>query len=220
MENLNTIEIQEKTKKENYIYIDDLKGLLFLVRYNALEIHTWNSRAPQVKVPDEMIFDLDPAEDVSSTNVIDAAFELKEILQRLGLESFPKLTGGKGVHLHLPLAPLYSSEEIYQLSKSIAFILEEEMPEKYTTNMRLKERGGKIFVDYLRNSFGASYICPYSLRKKDAASLAVPTTWKELRKHDLADPVTLKSFCKQLKRYKHPWPGYWEKAQKVDLFEK
>lgn len=219
MKNLKPVEVTHKGKTEEYFSVEDLKGLIRLVRYNTLEIHTWNARAGSERVPDEVIFDLDPSEGLSSKKVLDGAFELKETLQMLGLESYPKITGGKGVHLHVPLAPEHTTEQVYQFAKSIAYILEQEAPTRYTSNSRFSERVGKIFVDYLRNSFGATYICPFSTRAKEGAPLSLPISWKELKGHDLNDPITLRRFLKlKSGTYRHPWQGYWENLQLIDVF--
>lgn len=218
MKSLVPVQVEEKGKRQSYFTIVRLEGLISLVRYNALEIHTWNARASRPTLPDEMVFDLDPGKDISNRRIIDAALELKELLAKIGLESFAKFTGKKGLHIHVPIRPSFSGEKVYQLAKSIAYLMEEENPQSYTANSRLENRGGKIFIDYLRNSFGATYICPFSTRKNEAATIAAPLSWKEVKDFDFEAPPTIASMEKALAdNYRHPWKNYWDLSQTIKI---
>lgn len=214
MKNLVPIQV----KNQNNFTVYDLKGLIYLVRYNALEIHTWNCSKENDFAPKEIVFDLDPAVSLSSQMVIEAAFEIREILKRLELDSFPKVTGGKGIHLHVPLSAAYSQLQVYEISKSISLLIEEQRPQLYTTTSRLKDRKSKIFIDYLRNNFGSSYICPFSTRANESATVAFPVSWQELNKYDLKDPLTLMKLISKAP-VKHPWRDYWGLDQRIKIYK-
>ncbi|MCO4755476.1 MAG: DNA ligase D [Bacteriovoracaceae bacterium] len=215
MKNLKPIE----QDSEHFFTIYGLESLIYLIRYNALEIHSRNSPANSLNTPNELIFDLDPDVKITSSTTIDAAFEFKEILEAIGLKSFCKVTGGKGIHIHVPLSPIKSTEEIYNFSKSFALVMEENNPKLYTTNVRLKNRESKIYIDYLRNNRGASYICPFSTRAKNYAPLALPVSWKDLKAFDLQDPITLGEFLKTIHKFKTPWQDYWDSSQTIDALD-
>ncbi|MBC76626.1 MAG: DNA ligase D [Halobacteriovoraceae bacterium] len=213
MKNLSEVHVKDQV----FFTVNNLKGLMHLVRYNALEIHTWNCSAQNNFSPKEIVFDLDPDEKLEASKIIEAAFEIRNILAKLNLLSFPKVTGGKGVHIHVPIAPIYPQDKVYNFSKSVSLLLEEQNPKLYTTNIRKSERGSKIFIDYLRNNFGASYIGPYSTRVTPYANLCLPVSWKTLRSYDLRDPITLNAFLAKTPRV-HPWENYWSLGQEIEVF--
>ena len=218
MKGLVPVEVQEKGKRQSYFTIERLEGLISLARYNALEIHTWNARAIRPTLPDEMIFDLDPGKNISNNRIIEAALELQDLLAKIGLESFAKFTGKKGLHIHVPLRPSFSGEKIYQLAKSIAYLMEEQNPQSYTANARLERRAEKIFIDYLRNSFGATYICPFSTRKTEEATIAAPLSWKQVKDFDFGAAPTIESMERALAgNYRHPWKDYWDLNQTIKI---
>ena len=164
----------------DYMQITDMPGLVGLAQFGPLEIHTWGSRADNPEKPDLAVFDLDPDVGLAWEKVALAAFELRRRLDDLGLTSFLKTTGGKGLHVVVPVERRLGWEEFKQFTQQVVEQLEHDQPENFTTNMAKKARKGKIFLDYLRNGRNATFIAPYSPRARPGAPVAVPITWDEL----------------------------------------
>ncbi|MCC2679150.1 MAG: ligD [Pseudobdellovibrio sp.] len=201
--------------------VDSEEGLLQLIQWGALELHTWQAHQKSVMYPDQLVFDLDPDEGLSWAKVREAAFRLKDLLKRLKLESFIKTTGGKGLHIHVPIAPLYTWDQIKNFCKSVTIQLSSEYPDDYTTNILKKNRKGRIFLDYLRNGFGATAIAPFSVRAKEKPTVAVPITWDELKKIKGPDQFDIHSTLRRLaKQKKDPWAGYEKLKQKILILKK
>jgi bifunctional non-homologous end joining protein LigD len=215
-----TFAIKEGDGEGIYLSIDSVEGLLELVQLNAFEIHAWNCHRDHYLWPDQIVMDFDPGPEVQWSRVIEGAFELKELLEDLNLQSFVKLTGGKGVHIHIPIAPQYSWTQVKSFSHTLALELVSRHPESYTANMSKKMRKNKIFVDYLRNGFGATAVIPYSLRARSISSVALPLEWNELK--NIKDPqeMTLKKVLTRLKKRKiDPWKGMLGLDQEIDILK-
>jgi bifunctional non-homologous end joining protein LigD len=178
---LGRIEIQEKKGPGECLYVRNINGLVALAQISALEIHLCGSLRDKVDRPDRMIFDLDPDPQVTWPRVVEAAIRVRDLLAGRNLQSFVKTTGGKGLHVVVPLSPRRRDwDEIKAFSKQIAEDLAAQEPNAYTTNMLKAARNGKIFIDYLRNDAGATAIAPYSTRSKPNATVAMPVEWKDL----------------------------------------
>lgn len=217
---LEPVDIKEKTETRQYVTAQSADSLTALVQMGAFEIHSWNCRKDDVEHPDQIVMDFDPGPGVSWKQVVAAAFDLKEILDHLKLKSYVKLSGGKGVHVHVPFAPLYSWEQIKNLSHSLARQMEEQDPEKYTSKIMKSHRGKKIFVDYLRNGRGATAVVPYSLRARPISAVAMPVEWKDLEKLKGADVFPLQKALEHIKRRKKdPWLGMHKNKQKIGILK-
>src|SRR5438105_4272840 len=204
--NLRQIRIREKSKTEPYVIVDDVSGLISLAQIGALEIHAWGSRADKLENPDRLIFDLDPAEDVAWSAVVQSARQVRKFLEDLGLESFVKTTGGKGLHLVVPIDRRHDWDEAKAFCKSVADLIVRADPNRYTANMSKAARPGKVFVDYLRNGRGATAIVPYSTRAKTGAPVSTPLSWDELSPRVRSDHFTLRTLAKRLASLKRdPW---------------
>jgi len=168
-------------KKYEYFYIENEKGLLEVVQMGAIELHPWGAPVDAIDYPDRMIFDLDPAPDVPFEALKLAAEDLRQRLQHKGLESVLKCTGGKGLHVTVPLA----GKDKWPVVKSFAASLAEEMvaatPQAYVATMSKAKRTGKIFIDYFRNNYTATAIADYAVRARPGAPVALPLDWKELK---------------------------------------
>ncbi|MFL5785359.1 MAG: non-homologous end-joining DNA ligase [Bacteriovoracaceae bacterium] len=192
-------------------------GIQSCVDLGTIEFHLWGTTIPHLETPDRMIFDLDAGEGVPLSAIHDCAEQLRERLLEIDLESFVMTSGGKGYHIHVPIAPLYSWDEVKGVALTIARSLEEDHPSLYTTSMSPAKRKKKIFIDFLRNTRGHTAIAPYSVRAKERATLAVPVSWKELRKTS-PDEFTMADAEKILRR-KDPWAGIRKLKQKISLLE-
>jgi bifunctional non-homologous end joining protein LigD len=167
-------------EKEEYFYIENPSGLLSEAQMGTLEFHTWGSRADDLEKPDLMVFDLDPDEGMDLEKVRQGVKDVKALLDQLSLVSFLKTSGGKGYHVVVPLKPSVGWEPFYDFARHIAEILEQKWPDRYTSNVRKKQRENRIFIDWIRNGRGATSIAPYSIRARQGAPVSMPIAWKEL----------------------------------------
>ncbi|HYE00331.1 MAG TPA: DNA ligase D, partial [Alphaproteobacteria bacterium] len=163
-----------------HLVVEDVIGLVGLVQIGVLEVHPWGSRAEDAEHPDRMVFDLDPAPDVPWERVREAALMVRDRLDGLGLRSFCKTTGGKGLHVVVPLRPERPWPDLHAFAKAFAARLEAEAPDRFLDTAAKGERGGRIYLDWLRNERGASAVAPYSTRAKPGAPVATPLAWDEV----------------------------------------
>ncbi|WP_375206673.1 DNA ligase D [Hyphococcus sp.] len=216
-EALKSVEIKEKDgKNAHYLMIDNVKGLIAAAQIGALELHIWGARADRIERPERVVFDLDPDEGVSFDGVKDAALELRDVLKAAGLQSFPLLTGGKGVHVIAPIERRRDWPDVKTFAKGLAQKLADASPKRYIATASKSARKGKIFIDWLRNERGATAIAPYSLRARPGAPVATPVSWRELSKVDAANAYTLDNISARLAHLKSdPWKGYDNVRQSV-----
>jgi bifunctional non-homologous end joining protein LigD len=201
---------------EEYMYLINKNGLLGLVQMGVLEIHPWGSTIEDLENPDIIIFDLDPAPELSWGHVVEAARHVRDYLQELQLTSFVKTTGGKGLHVVVPVKPEHNWEIIKNFSQLFAEFVQNQHPDKYVTNMAKKKRTGKIFLDYLRNQRNATAVAPYSTRARIHAPVAVPVHWDELTKDYKDTYYTIKTLPARLKKLaKDPWQQFFTIKQKI-----
>ena len=196
-----------KDKKDDYYYIVNEKGLLNEANMNSIEFHVWGSNVKKIDSPDIMVFDLDPDELLNIDKVRGGVKDLKKILDELKLKSYLKTSGGKGYHVVVPIKAKISWERFRSIAKNIAKLMENKWPDKYTSNMRMEKRKGKIFIDWVRNTKGATSIVPYSLRARKNAPISIPIKWSELDKIK-PNEITIKEAVKRLKR-KDPWDDFF-----------
>ncbi len=168
-------------RTEPYLYVEDAAGLLACVQMGTIEFHGWGSRVDDIERPDRLVIDLDPDEAVSFEAVKLAAKLVRDRLKSRGLDSAPMLTGGKGVHVVVPLKPKAEWPAVKAWARAFAESLEAEAPDAFVANMSKAKRKGRIFVDWLRNQRGATAVLPFSVRAREGAGVAVPLTWAQLR---------------------------------------
>jgi bifunctional non-homologous end joining protein LigD len=212
------IPIREKSGKDDYLYIRDERGLVAAVQMGVLELHIWGCRVDEVEQPDRMVFDFDPDEDLPFAAVRDGASEMRDRLKDLGLESFPMVTGGKGIHVVVPFRRGHDWDAHRDFSEALARVMAADSPDRYVANMSKKKRQGKIFVDYLRNTRGATAISPFSTRSRKGAFVSVPVSWPQLSKMKDADPVAVGEVKRFVGR-SDPWPGYFKVRQTLPKFK-
>jgi bifunctional non-homologous end joining protein LigD len=211
--------VKYKDKTGHALIVENPEDIVQLIQGGVIEIHGWGARFSHIKNPDLIVFDLDPESEKLWPRVVETAHEVRDMLKKLKLESFVKVTGGKGVHVQLPIEPLYNWEQIKQFSKSLMDVLVERNPKEYTTNMSKAQRHGRIFLDYLRNGYGATSIVPYCLRARTMPSVAMPIGWKELKPSLSPDQFQLPEVLKQLRRRKNPWANYFDLSQRIAVLE-
>lgn len=193
----------------DYVYVTQASELIWLVQFGALEFHPWGSRVDQLEKPDTLIFDLDPGPGVSWRTISTTAQALRERLDDLGLASFLKATGGKGLHLVAPIEPEWPWHDIKDFAHGIARAHVRDAPQTTTTNMAKTKRKGKVFLDYLRNGRGNTGIASYSLRAREGAPVSVPLRWDELSSGASSNRYTLHNVRRRLSALKaDPWQDY------------
>lgn len=210
--------VKEARKTEEYMAVNDLPGMVALAQLGVLEIHTWVCHLDAVERPDQFVFDIDPDEALPWDQVVDAALAVRARLADIGLTSFVKTTGGKGLHVVAPIARRLDWEQHKNVARAVAESLEKEHPKRYLTNMRKSLRKGKIFLDYLRNGRGATAIAPYSTRARAGATVATPLTWDELTRGVVPRDFTIYSVTTRLsKQVRDPWADYARaEKQRID----
>ncbi|HVB15596.1 MAG TPA: DNA ligase D [Stellaceae bacterium] len=177
---LGRIDIADKSEAGTYLFVKDLAGLVALVQMGVLEIHPWGSNVAKLETPDRITFDFDPDEGLPWEHVTAAAIDMREALLGIGLESFVKTTGGKGLHVVAPVTPKLGWDQIKEFSRWVAERFVAAHPDRFTANMAKRARRGRIFIDYLRNGRGATAIGAYSPRAREGAPVATPLFWDEV----------------------------------------
>lgn len=213
-DNVRRIQVPVSGFSDDYMVVDDVAALISLVQMGVLEIHTWGAREGHLEQPDRIIFDLDPDENLPWTTVVESAQLVRALLQALGLESFVKTTGGKGIHVEIPIVPEHDWATIKAFSKAAAQYLEKQLPDRFTATMSKEKRKGKVFIDYLRNAPGATAIAAYSSRAKPEATVAVPISWDELNMGVRSDSFTVRNVPDRLAHLSQdPWQDYEQRRQ-------
>jgi bifunctional non-homologous end joining protein LigD len=216
--NVRAVPIREKDGgTADYFYVDDIEGVIDLVQMGVVELHPWGAHVDDVEHPDRLIFDLDPGEGVEWKALIAAARDIRVRLSAMGLESFVRLSGGKGLHVVLPIRPGVDWTQAKAFCETFADAMVEQAPDRYVATASKATRGGVIFLDWLRNSRGATSVTSWSLRARPQAGVAVPLAWSELGRtrsgHDYPLPRALRR-ARTLRR--DPWDG-WAKATRQKL---
>ena len=210
------VEILEEHGVSCYMVADSLPAVIGLVQMGVLELHTWGAKRNRLDRPDRIIMDLDPDPTVPWKDVIEAAQLVRTLLNELELACFVKTTGGKGLHVVLPLRPVHTWEEVKAFSKGLADHLERLIPDRFIATMSKHKRKGKIYVDYLRNAKGATAIAAYSTRARAGAPVSVPLAWEELSVDIRSNHFTMDNVVERLSGLKQdPWREYCAVKQKL-----
>lgn len=198
--------ISDSKSGEPYVAIKSAKGMLSLVQLGVIEFHPWNTaKAPYAK-PDRLIFDLDPDTGIDWPSIREAAKVVRDYLESLGLKCWLKTTGGKGLHIVVPVRTAPDWKETKAFCRAVAEKLSADYPGAFTSNPLKAKRTGKIYLDYLRNDNTSTAVSAYSLRRRERATISTPITWKELETLEQPDFYTLDNIGKRLgKAFKDPW---------------
>ncbi|WP_158750043.1 DNA ligase D [Acidobacterium sp. S8] len=206
---------KKEAGSEEYITVSSREGLVALAQMGVMEIHPWGSKNDSLEKPDQIIFDLDPDAEIDWKTLTASALEVRDVLKELGLKSFVKSTGGKGLHVVAPIQPKHEWPDVKDFTHNVALMLEAAHPDRYLTKMTKSARKGRIFLDYLRNDRGSTAVAPYSPRARKGVRVAIPMTWEELRKSNPADFAVV-NFDTWKKRLKHdPWKEILTTRQSV-----
>jgi bifunctional non-homologous end joining protein LigD len=207
--------LEKDGHEEPYLYVDDEDGLLTCVQMGTIEFHGWGARIEDVEKADRLVFDLDPDEGLGFEAVRSAAFHFRDILKQIGLETFPMVTGGKGVHVIAPLTPRAEWSEVKDFAHRLAQAVAEVDPKNFTAALPKVQRKGRIFVDYLRNQRGATAVMPYAVRARPGAPVAVPISWKEMETIDTPAHWHVGDAAELLKRAESKALAGWGRADQV-----
>ena len=209
-----SILLKEKTGSDRYLFVDDPRGVLELVQMNTLEFHPWGSRIDEPEKPDRLVFDLDPAPGIGWGDLVAAAKDVRARVRKHGLESFPRLSGGKGMHVVVPIrrGPLW--DEAKAFCERIADEMAADEPDRYLATASKAAREGRIFIDWLRNARGATSVASFSLRARAGASVAMPVKWEELARIRSPNAFDLAAALKRAKAMRaHPWGDFAKTKQ-------
>lgn len=210
------IDVHEKDGTGVYVAVDDLAGLITLVQLGVLEIHPWGSREDKIEYPDRMIFDFDPGAGVAWERVVDAARDMRARLSEMALESFVRTTGGKGLHIVVPLVRRATWDEVKEFARTLAHDFVRQDPSRYIATASKAKRSGKIYVDYLRNDRGATAVASYSTRARAGAPVATPIRWDELSASLKPESFNVRTLSRRLALLKKdPWQGFFETQQAI-----
>jgi len=206
-------------KDDKIISIDDLDGLIALVQGGALEIHVRGSTIDDLGSADRLVFDLDPGPGLMFADVVEAAREVRARLKRVKLKSFAKTTGGKGLHVVVPIKPV-PWDIAKEFCHAVALSMEKDEPDRYLSTATKARRNNRIFVDYLRNSREATAIAPYSTRARSGAPVAVPVDWSELGSLKAANQYTVQNVMQRMSKLRNdPWAAMGRIKQALPKFK-
>ena len=211
---LRRVKIQEKTKVGEYLVADSIEAVVSLAQMGIVEIHTWNSTMADIERPNRIVWDLDPGPAVTWKQVVKAAGLVRDVLKTLGLTSWVKTTGGRGLHVVVPIKPARDVAECLEFSRNVSEAIARTDPQLYTTTFAKLGRERKILIDYLRNNRTNTSVCAYSPRARPGAMVSMPLDWSDLS----ASPErwTLTTVPRRLKRLRaDPWAEYWTAAQEI-----
>jgi bifunctional non-homologous end joining protein LigD len=202
----------------DYIVCDNLPTLLYLSNIGAIERHPWLSRIRNINRPDYCVFDLDPADGVPFSRICEVALNAKAVLERLGLTAYAKTSGSRGLHLYVPIKPLYSYQEVADFAERVAKLIVKENPEAATVERSLvKRKPGQIYVDHLQNARGKSIVAPYSVRPRAQATVSAPLEWSEIKRKKITpEDFTIKNMLKRIESHGDLFGEVLKNRQKLE----
>lgn len=214
--NVHSVAIRESEGKDEYLYVRDIEGVLDLVQMNTLELHPWGARIDNVEQPDRLVFDLDPAENVSWAQLKAAARDVRDRLSEVKLDSWVRLSGGKGVHVVVPIRRGPDWSQVKAFCSAFAEAMVEQAPLRYIATASKAARKDRVFIDWLRNTRGATSVASWSLRARPGAPVSMPLTWDELSRVRSANAFDLKKAMRRAATLKNdPWDGFTRVRQSL-----
>jgi bifunctional non-homologous end joining protein LigD len=215
---IKTALIKKKNGWVNHVICNTTETLLYLVNQGTITFHTALSRVDKLEFPDRLIFDLDPPNDNFDV-VVEGARTIREILEKkLGMATFPMATGSKGLHVVIPLNCTENFNEVHDFAKKVATYVCYNHPEKYTTAMQKNQRKGRLFLDYMRNSYAHTGVCPFSVRAIEGAPVATPLHWDELDSNTMnARTYTIHNIFQRLEEIENPWKLFEKQRKSINV---
>ncbi len=216
--NVHPVTLRESDGKADYVYVDGIEGVLDLVQMNTLEFHPWGAKRDAPDRPDRLVFDLDPDEGITWSDVKRAAREVRDRLEEAGLHSWVRLSGGKGVHVCVPIVPDSDWDAAKAFSEAFADAMVAQSPLRYVATASKAARKDRIFIDWLRNARGATSVASWSLRARAGAPVAMPLQWDELsRTKSSADFDLARALRRAASLRADPWEGFATTRQKLPV---
>jgi bifunctional non-homologous end joining protein LigD len=212
-DHVRVVKIQELKKIGDYMIVDDRTALLSLAQRNIVEFHTWNAKDGRVEQPDRIVFDLDPGPEVGWREMVAAATLMQRALEKIGLTAWLKTTGGKGLHVVVPIVPKRDWSRCLQFARDLAGTIAASDPSRYTISFPKRDRASKILIDYLRNNRTNTSVAAYSVRARPMATVSVPIDWDELTPRLDPQKWTIRTILKRLKTGRDPWADYFRAKQ-------
>jgi bifunctional non-homologous end joining protein LigD len=209
------MQVHESGGEAIYMGVGSAKALVALVQWGVIEFHPWASRRPRLERPDRIVFDFDPGEGARWKELVEAVQLLRTMLGELDLQGFLKTTGGKGLHVVVPIRQTLDWPQAKAFSKQVATLLAKTFPQRFTTALAKERRRGKIFIDYLRNAEGATAVAPYSVRARKNAPVATPIDWNELAQDVRYDFFNVRNIRDRVGSMTDPWAGFASTRQTV-----
>jgi bifunctional non-homologous end joining protein LigD len=216
-EAVDRVEVPEKSGTATYMAARSAAALVALVQWGVLEMHPWGSRKPRLDRPDRLIFDFDPDDGIPWADVVTAVKLMRTLLGELDLEGFLKTTGGKGLHVVLPIRATLGWDEAKAFTRAVADFMVRTFGDRFTATVSKERRKGKIFIDYLRNAEGATAIAPFAVRARAGAPVAMPIAWEDLERGDVRfDHFSVLNAREHLaKRRRDPWKDFFRTSQSI-----
>lgn len=213
-------ELNDRLEGQRWMYVKDLEGLMALVQMSSLEYHVWGTTIDDLERADRLVMDLDPGAGVRWKAVIEAALMLQARLADLGLRSFVRTSGGKGLHVVIPVRPAAAWDSAHQFARGLAEEMARGQPQRFLAVATRSRRRGRVFIDYLRNARGSTAVCSYSLRNRPGAPLAAPLTWDELPRLRAPDQFRFDNIARRLANLDaDPWAGIERLTQSLPKLE-
>lgn len=204
------------TKQITFVLCNDLPTLVWLANLGCIEMHAWASRIEQLEQPDFAVFDLDPQAPASFKDACEVAMLIEGVLQELGLKGYPKTSGATGLHINVPVKPIYSWEEVRKAVNYIAGLLVKVYPSRCTTERAVGKRTGKVYIDYLQNGRAKTMASVYSVRPHPVAPVSTPLTWQEVKHGVNPDDFNIKTIAQRFKQFGDLYNPALNPAQKLE----
>ncbi len=215
LDGIRPVDVASYSSHRAMLQVANRQGLLSAAQWNVVEFHTLNTSTKSLQHPDRMVFDLDPGEGVPWIRMVEAAGLVRAFLKQLGLTAFLKTSGGKGLHIIVPVRRLYDWDTVKGFSQAIVSHLAKTIPQRFVAKSGPKNRAGKIFIDYLRNGLGATTVCAWSARARPGLGISVPVEWSELKSLKGGDHWSIRTAHTRLDHGNEPWNGYYQAAHRL-----
>jgi bifunctional non-homologous end joining protein LigD len=213
------VRIEVPTSKGPGVYMGakSAKALVALVQWGVIEVHPWGGRVPRLDACDTLVFDFDPDDGVAWKALVEGVQVLRALLDEFKLTGFLKTTGGKGLHVVVPIRPGLPWPRAKEFAKAVAALLARTFPQRFTAALAKEKRKGKIFIDYLRNAEGATAVAPYSVRARKNAPVATPLAWQELSADVRFDHFNIHNVRERVRKGPDPWAAYFDTRQAITI---